>query len=377
LLHDNQDGTLSERARRRLRQADKSSPQSAIVISRGPANPPDEPVVATTCPTSVLPPQRSGGPAEAGIVGSARQSPSQYEPDSKAGDPSSLWSYIEPHLVKHKGGPIPAKGYVHKLLELPRVRNLEWNPTWLATHPFNDTNPRDISALIIQVTGEHAPNPCGRCRTGKGPFASCVMISAKASSAPLTTVWSCANCFYHFGQTYCTHRDWGKARAERILSARGEGPPPNVQDEAEEEEGDGEGRDLEEVMDVDDNDAMDYTMAGDLPSVNGIPVGIAEAERGRKYNEWPSKTPIYPPCYALDASTDTLLPKPSPERWALCLARCSPPNTRWITLSRAGRGLARCGAAGKHSARAETLASILRYVLHSRIVSMASLTARY
>ncbi|KAK3905967.1 hypothetical protein C8A05DRAFT_30204 [Staphylotrichum tortipilum] len=238
------------------------------------ADPSDPPVVATTCPTSVLLRQRNGGFSEAVITVSAPPSPSPYESESSPqGDAASLWNYIEPHLVKHKGTP-PAKGYVQKLLQLPRVRDLDWNAPWLAAHSFNDTNPRGISALIIQATGEPAPHPCKNCASGRGPFRSCVVISSKAGKDPLTNILSCANCFYHFGQTYCTHKLWGKARAERILSARGDpGQLDGAVDEMEVEE---------------DEEDMDHSMAGDLPAEDGIPAGIAEAEPGRTYTDWPN-----------------------------------------------------------------------------------------
>lgn len=50
----------------------------------------------------------------------------------------------------------------------------------IRTNPFSDTNPRDITALILQVTGEPAPKSCGRGASGNGLFQSCVMISPRA-----------------------------------------------------------------------------------------------------------------------------------------------------------------------------------------------------
>jgi hypothetical protein len=113
------------------------------------------------------------------------------------GDGEDMWSYLQPHLVVHKGPVIPSTGWVSHLLRLPRVRELDWNTPWLAMNPFKDSQPRDISALIIQMTGDPAPSACKRCRDLKGPFTSCIMISQNAPTEPLRTILGCANCYYH------------------------------------------------------------------------------------------------------------------------------------------------------------------------------------
>ena len=148
--------------------------------------------------------------------------PKEPSPD---GDAAVLWGYLQPHLSKYRGPDIPAQGWVRQLVTLPRVRDVDWNTPWLSAHPFSDTNPRDISALIIQVTGEPAPQPCNKCATGRGPFASCVVISTRAPNGPLGNILSCANCFYHFGQTYCSLKHWGRERARPIVAGRRERDP--------------------------------------------------------------------------------------------------------------------------------------------------------
>lgn len=240
-----------------------------------------------------------------------------------AGDGGALWQYLQPFLIKQKGKPIPTKGWVQQLITLPMLRPLDWNTVWLETHPFTDTNPRDISALVLQVTGDPAPAPCDKCSDGKGPFRSCIMISSKAQEGPLGAIVSCANCFYHFNQTYCSHKQWGAERTQRILRARRDGF---------EYEGDGldvsaEAMAVDEVEDVDeaenddllqehatdtdsdDDDIMDYAMedstVADLTIVDSMakstPSGraaasINEAEPGRPYDMWPGEGDIFERC---------------------------------------------------------------------------------
>ena len=123
-------------------------------------------------------------------------------------------------MVDHTAEIPPLDGWVSHLINLPRVRDIEWNTPWIYTHPFRDSKSRDVSAVIIQVTGEPAPTPCNKCAKGKGPFKGCVMISSGAQYPPLRRVFACANCFYHYGQTFCSHKDWGMKRAKKILRER-------------------------------------------------------------------------------------------------------------------------------------------------------------
>ncbi|KAH7630889.1 hypothetical protein B0T09DRAFT_126534 [Sordaria sp. MPI-SDFR-AT-0083] len=137
------------------------------------------------------------------------------------GDRASMWAYVEPLLVKHRGQAMPRGGYVYELSILPRVRELSINFEWQRGHPFMDSQPRDIAAVIIQLTGEPAATPCDKCKLGRGPWKGCIMISSKAEDGPLANIYSCAACFYHFGQTYCSHKSWGAERSRRILRSRG------------------------------------------------------------------------------------------------------------------------------------------------------------
>ena len=139
------------------------------------------------------------------------------------GQRAEMWAYLEPLLAKHKGEKMPHGGYVWELSILPRVRDLDANFVWQRGHPYTDTTPRDVSAVIIQLTGEPAATPCNKCKEGKGPWNGCIMISSKAADHAVANIVSCANCFYHYGQTYCSHKSWGAERSQRILRSRGKG----------------------------------------------------------------------------------------------------------------------------------------------------------
>ncbi len=78
-------------------------------------------------------------------------------------------------------------------------------------------------------------------------------------------------------------------------------------------------------MDDGEKDVMDYSMASDLPSANGIPVGIVEAEPGRRYTEWPGKRLSYSPRYARGLLTNMLLPN-SRQRRDGPAVRSAPPG---------------------------------------------------
>jgi len=214
-------------------------------------------------------------------------SPSQFDDDSTTTGTASgrndaywsleLWKYLQPHLIKHKGPVPPKTGWVRQLLPLPRVRDLDWNEAWLVEHPFLDSKPRDVSALIIQVTGELAPQPCEKCRNGRGPFKSCIMMSSKAHSGPLHNVVSCANCFYHFGQTYCTNKELGRQRADNILRNRIR--PIGSQDDSL----GGTGSDEECIDKMETDNALD-----EVPSKGEeFRAALTQAEPGRPYNMWP------------------------------------------------------------------------------------------
>ncbi|KAH6634836.1 hypothetical protein B0J18DRAFT_32033 [Chaetomium sp. MPI-SDFR-AT-0129] len=292
-FHDNEDGTFS------VRDPPRES-GGPIVASKGPADPLDPPPVAASFP--IAPQYRKGLPDGHDNSGSSLPAntvdvdtpistdvPAVEQGPASEGDPSALWGYLEPFLVKHKGPNIPTIGWVRQLLPLPRVRDLDWNTAWLSNHPYNDTHPRDISALIVQVTGEAAPQPCERCSTSQGPFRSCVMISSRADNAARSAIISCGNCFYHFRQSKCSHRFWGATR--RPLPQDG-GPADVDMKDVDSAEA------LAELEDDEKEEASGGSAASSeapsglgstTPMTGNIPAGLYEAEPGRPYTKWPDE----------------------------------------------------------------------------------------
>lgn len=122
----------------------------------------------------------------------------------------AMWDYIQPHL--HHTRTIPASGHVKELLPSTRVRDLKWNPN--TTRSFVENKPKDISCMIIQVTGEQAPNPCSECAKGKGLFDGCVVIDRNANPEVRSCMISCANCNYHGRQSGCSLKQWVQEREQ-------------------------------------------------------------------------------------------------------------------------------------------------------------------
>jgi len=222
------------------------------------------------------------------------------------GDWKVMWDYIQPFLIVHKGPSPPVKGWVRELLPLPRVRDVQYNATRHITNPFKDSKPRDVSAVIIQAAGVEAPVRCTRCQQGKGPFEGCIVLPEYAHSGALSSIISCANCFYHYGQTYCSHKSWASERAQRVLQTRpGLSAPPPPQAGIEEhldqpdvsmiDENFPVGEPLSPDVNVNRNhnhrqeplhNALDETPSSDNPT---IPPHYKMAEPNRRYDMWPTE----------------------------------------------------------------------------------------
>lgn len=143
-----------------------------------------------------------------------------------------MWKYVQQFTVVHRGE-IPEKMYVRDFLSLRRLRALEWNDAWIASHRFKDSVARDVSSMIMQITGPYAPNPCTRCKGGHGPYKGCVTMPPDAPVHTQFMIYGCANCVYHGRQTHCSlqaqckketaqrfpHVDPAKVRAEVYSSA--------------------------------------------------------------------------------------------------------------------------------------------------------------
>lgn len=167
-----------------------------------------------------VPPPVVSGPVAVKPSSTLEDNPYQDLPVPIEGNRLKMWDFVTPHLVRTNKNVIPDRGWVPQVVGLPRVRDLRWNPAWIAKNGYIDAHPRDISSLIIQVTGERAPEPCTKCLEGKGPYKGCVIISREAPKDAQAAIVSCANCFYHLGQTYCSHQAFMRARFQSLFPAQ-------------------------------------------------------------------------------------------------------------------------------------------------------------
>lgn len=111
------------------------------------------------------------------------------------------WAYIRPHLRLRKD--IPPIGHYADLLSRPRVRDMEWNTqprphlgNSLRRAVYKDKNPKDVACLILQITGEKAPQPCNHCAKGAGIFQGCVAVDQRSADEMQSGRVSCVNCAY-------------------------------------------------------------------------------------------------------------------------------------------------------------------------------------
>ena len=215
IFNDNMDGTLSVVGSYSKRsQLGNCSP---VVVSRRPLDPKEPPMVEPTEPagkgrlTPTAPPTKAGSETEdldaAGFVSGDIAIPCQPAAPLKAtrpGNAGEMWKYLRPFLTKHQDS-VPVVNWVPHVIHLPRVRDIKWNEPRAKDLPYRDSHPRDVTALIVQVTGVEASMPCTACAQGKGPFDGCIMISPQASQESRDHVLACANCYYHSGQSMCSH----------------------------------------------------------------------------------------------------------------------------------------------------------------------------
>lgn len=213
LFNDNMDGTLSVIGS----YSKRSQPGHCfpVVVSRRPLDPNEPPIMEPTEPRKGITPTASQTKAESEsedldaddfVTGDLDISTRPAVPPelAQSGNADGMWEYVRPFLTKHRDS-IPVLNWVRHVIHLPRVRDIKWNEPRIKDLPYRDSHPRDITALIVQVTGVEAPMPCTACVQGKGPFKGCIMISPQASQESRDHVLACANCYYHCGQSMCSH----------------------------------------------------------------------------------------------------------------------------------------------------------------------------
>lgn len=174
-----------------------------VVVSKRPLDLKEPPMVSTTLSVKAQKrmdvastyPDLGGedtpiGDVDTSSVKAQESSHTTSTPDSRRSE--EMWKYIQPYLKVHSS--LPVKNWSRLVIHLPRVREIKWNKERNIDHPYKDSHPRDVTALIVQVTGVEAPTPCDYCAQGRGPFVGCITISPEAPAEARASVLSCANC---------------------------------------------------------------------------------------------------------------------------------------------------------------------------------------
>ncbi|TLS23037.1 uncharacterized protein PpBr36_06125 [Pyricularia pennisetigena] len=132
--------------------------------------------------------------------------------NSAPANAESAWEfclkYIQNYEHRRK---IPEKQYVKEFLQLPFVREMQWNEEWLKDHPWKDSVPRDISSLLMHRSGEISTKTCERCASKSGPYVGCITIPLGLSPASQSMIYSCSNCLYHGNNAKCSIKEQLKA----------------------------------------------------------------------------------------------------------------------------------------------------------------------
>lgn len=180
--------------------AEEGPPSAGFVTSQTPIPPPPVPAhLKKTYSTS---------------GGMALEPDTDWQPPPLTAASWETWRYIAPYLQKHKGDIIPDTGHLRELLSQPRIRDIAMNADYIKYH---DSIPKDISAMLINLTGEQASEPCSRCREGKGPFKGCFVLKTTSPVNQQRSILSCGNCLYHSNQTSCSLRQALSARVMELF----------------------------------------------------------------------------------------------------------------------------------------------------------------
>ena len=171
-LNDNGDGTLSV-----VSEPAWFSKQRSIVISQI-SRSEDELEPIAKCVPYTKDGSRPSLPNERSESAGLQASASSLTPQK--GDAEAMMKYIRPFLQPQTLEVILRSQHVQECLELPKVRDIEWNNERMSRLSFKEVLPRDVSSLIIQATGEPAPKPCSYCSNQKGPYIGCIVISQTA-----------------------------------------------------------------------------------------------------------------------------------------------------------------------------------------------------
>lgn len=207
MFNDNMDGTVSLVGS--YSKKNQSGHFPPVVVSKRPLDPREPPVREPTIPANKVLSSKVRSDVSkvtASVVSDGNDvvmgdgNADKFEQDANpttppVADPKSseqMWEYIRPFLSKHRS--IPEKNWSRYIVHLPRIRDIRWNEERNKEHPYKDSHPRDVTALLVQITGIESPTPCDHCLQGRGPFIGCIVVSPEAPDEVKGAVLSCANC---------------------------------------------------------------------------------------------------------------------------------------------------------------------------------------
>lgn len=219
MFNDNMDGTVSLVGSYSKKNQSGHSPP--VIVSKRPLDPKEPPIRERTIPSKhhvsskpqlnvPISSQTAGldgndvimGDGNAEDLGQDGKHSTPPAADPKASE--QMWEYIRPFLSKHTS--LPEINWARHIIHLPRVRDIKWNEDRNKEWPYKDSHPRDVTALIVQVTGVESESPCEQCLRGRGPFIGCIVVSPDASDEVKSAVLSCANCEYFDTNPARNHR---------------------------------------------------------------------------------------------------------------------------------------------------------------------------
>ncbi|KAK4221501.1 hypothetical protein QBC38DRAFT_522061 [Podospora fimiseda] len=187
LLNDNLDGTFTV-----LKQNKYKEDKGIYVVSQGLMN--TEPIVPPRVPTYPNHPK----------------SITWVTPPEVSVSHSDLWK----NICKEFEHIEDVKSEVKLLLKLAVARQVE------RPKPLDQNlTARQVTALLVQATGEVNNKPCSLCRRGDGPFGDCVSVPLGTAPEMLqhmnSQTLACANCLYRKEGERCSVK-----RTEWIANAR-------------------------------------------------------------------------------------------------------------------------------------------------------------
>ncbi|KAK3952833.1 hypothetical protein QBC32DRAFT_313526 [Pseudoneurospora amorphoporcata] len=264
-VNDNQDGTFSI--------VEGHSKSGARVVSRGPMGYDESPLKEAQLPIKER--ERvmeldmwtgDDGHQHTRVPGQGRRkrtfnevSVTPPEPEleeEQVGDPKGLRRYITSQI----GGNFPDidETELEVLLALPRRRDLHLKHPIPVTHTLTL---KQLTSVIVQLTGLESPKACTACRRQAGPFKGCVSILPRVSVELTRLVSSsyrntCANCLYANTYNACSIKKLTKIEEKRATtgvvalggSVVGDETGDDAEDEADEEDDEEEAYEYDEQL---------------------------------------------------------------------------------------------------------------------------------